>query len=227
MDAVHGASVRLRHLLFELETPVIDAELSDGLRDTAGQLFQDSGIAWSVQDRGEAPLPQQVRVSAYRIAREAMVNALKHAQAGRLVVTVDATDRGVEVHVVDDGRGAGSTAPQPSKRRHTGVVGMRDRALASGGWWRSGPGAGGIGTAVSFFLPVADAGVPGDSAAGGESAGEQAADDVGRARHGHDEMTPHAPAQQRGEVAGDGSLEQVGRPAGGQHVLPRSGVRLR
>ena len=52
MDAVHGAGVRLRSLLFELETPVLDAELPDGLRDTAAQLFEDSGVAWSVEQRG-------------------------------------------------------------------------------------------------------------------------------------------------------------------------------
>jgi signal transduction histidine kinase len=105
-----------------------------------------------------------VRVSAYRIAREALVNARKHASASRVDVTVDATDRGVEVSVVDDGRGTGSTAPAPSRRRHSGVVGMRDRALASGGWWRSRPGPGGVGTAVSFFLPAT-----GDQPAGDRS----------------------------------------------------------
>ena len=175
MDAVHGAGVRLRSLLFELETPVLDAELPDGLRDTAAQLFEDSGVAWSVEQRGRAPLPTQVRVSAYRIAREAMVNALKHAQATRVTITVDATDRGVEVQVLDDGTGTDSAPPAHSGRRHSGVVGMRDRAMASGGWWRSGPGPGGIGTAVSFFLPVT-------AAAAGHTAGARCRAGDGRRR---------------------------------------------
>jgi signal transduction histidine kinase len=227
MDAVHGAGVRLRSLLFELETPVLDAELSDGLRDSAAQLFEDSDVAWSVEERGRAALPKQVRVSAYRIAREAMVNALKHAQARRVTVTVDATDRGVEVHVVDDGVGTASTASVPSARRHTGVVGMRDRALASGGWWRSAPGPGGIGTAVSFFLPVAGAAARRTPSVRTGLGDEQAADDVGRAGHAHDELPQHASAQQRGQIAGDGSFDEVGRNAGGQHGRPRGGVRLR
>src|SRR3712207_6015124 len=153
MDAVHGASVRLRALLFELETPVLDESLTDGLRDAAAQVFEDGDVAWSVEERGRAPLPQQVRVSAYRIAREAMVNARKPARARHVTVTVDATGRGVEVHVVDDGRGVDAAASAHSGRRHSGVVAMRDRALASGGWWRSRPGPGGVGTAVSFSLP--------------------------------------------------------------------------
>jgi signal transduction histidine kinase len=225
MDAVNGASVRLRHLLFELETPVLDAALSDGLRDTAAQLFEDSGIAWSVDERGRGDLPVQVRVSAYRIAREAMVNALKHARARRVAVTVDATDRGVEVHVLDDGRGMATTATVGSGRRHSGVVGMRDRALASGGWWRSGPGPGGVGTDVSFFLPVA--GVDLGSGPSGALAVEQTSDDLGGAGDADHEMAQHGPAEQGGKVAGRTSFEQVGRPAGGQHARPRGGVRLR
>lgn len=219
MDAVHGASVRLRHLLFELETPVLDASLTDGLRDAAAQVFEDGDVAWSVEERGRAPLPQQVRVSAYRIAREAMVNARKHARAGHVTVTVDATERGVQVQVVDDGRGVDRTASARSGRRHSGVVAMRDRALASGGWWRSRPGPGGTGTAVSFFLPVLAGAVP--------SAGEQAAEEVGRTGHADDEVALHARAQQHGEVAGDGPLEQVAGSAGSQHPRPRRRVRLR
>jgi signal transduction histidine kinase len=226
MDAVHGAGVRLRHLLFELETPVLDAALADGLRDTAAQLFEDTGVVCSVEERGQAELPRQVRVSAYRIAREALANALKHARAQRVTVTVDATDRGVVVHVVDDGQGVVSTAA-PSARRHSGVVRMRDRALASGGWWRSASGPGGVGTDVSFFLPLAGTTVAGVPSSGNGLPAQEAADDVGGAGHADDELAGHAPAQQRGEIAGDGPLEQVGRRAGGQDARPRGGVRLR
>jgi signal transduction histidine kinase len=227
MDAVHGASVRLRSLLFELETPVLDASLTDGLRDAAAQVFEDGDTTWSVDERGRAPLPQQVRVSAYRIAREAMVNARKHARARHVAVTVDATGRGVEVHVVDDGVGVDHAASARSGRRHSGVVAMRDRALASGGWWRSVPGPGGAGTAVSFALPVPGAGADDAPPTGSRLRREQPADEVGRAGHAHDQMALHAPAQQHGEVAGEGPLEQVGRSTGSQHARPRRRVRLR
>ncbi len=225
MEAVHGASLRLRSLLFELETPVLDAGLADGLRESAAQIFDDSGIAWSVEERGRVPLPRQVRVSAYRIAREALVNARKHARAGHVAVTIEATDRGVEVHVVDDGTGVTGPAPSRAGRRHSGVVAMRDRAAASGGWWRSVPGPDGEGTDVAFFLPLPPAAA--GPAPGAPLSGQQAADDLGRPGHAHDEVAPHAPAEHVGQVADDGALEQVGRAAGGQHGRPRAGVRLR
>jgi signal transduction histidine kinase len=218
LDAVHGASVRLRHLLFELETPVLDATLADGLREAAAHIFDDSDVAWTVEERGRAELPEQVRVSAYRIAREAMVNARKHAEAHHVTVTIDATGGGVEVHVVDDGRGTARPPSERSTRRHSGVVAMRDRALASRGWWRSEPGPGDVGTAVAFFLPVAVTQTL--------LRREQPADDVGRTGDTHDEVSLHAPAQQAGEVAGGAPLEEVGRAAGGQHPRPRGGVRL-
>ncbi len=227
MDAVHGASVRLRNLLFELETPVLDAALSDGLREAAAHIFDDSDAEWTVEERGRAELPEQVRVSAYRIAREALVNARKHAEARHVTVTVDATARGVEVQVVDDGRGTARPPSARSTRRHSGVVAMRDRALASGGWWRSEPGPGDVGTAVSFFLPVAGAETRGSPPTDSALRREQSADHVGRAGDAHDEVPPHASAQQGGEVAGGAPLDQVGRAAGRQHPRPRGGVRLR
>jgi signal transduction histidine kinase len=214
MEAVHGAGVRLRHLLFELETPVLDSPLADGMREAAAHIFEDSDVAWSVEERGTASLPQRVRVSAYRIAREAMVNALKHARASHVTVTIDSTAQGVEVHVVDDGTGTDGSPPVHSGRRHSGVGAMRDRALASGGRWRSAPGPGGVGTDVSFFLPV-------------PLAVEQPADDLGRARHTDDELTQQAPPQQGGEVTGGRSLEQVGRRARAEDARPGHGVRLR
>ncbi|MGY1740075.1 sensor histidine kinase [Blastococcus sp. SYSU D01050] len=225
LDTVNAAAVRLRHLLFELETPVLDATLAEGLRDAAAQVFDESGVTWSVEERGRSPLPQQVRVSAYRIAREAMVNARKHAQAGRVVVTVDATDGGVEVHVVDDGRGtAGPASTGESGRRHSGVVGMRDRAAASGGWWRSGPGPRGVGTDVSFSLPVPASAFPAGTAV---LPGEPSSEDVGRTGDPHDEVTQHAAAEQDGELARGGPLEEVGRGPGPEQPRPARGVGLR
>ena len=224
-ETVHAAAVRLRHLLFELETPVLEQGLPDALREAAGHLFQDSGVQWTVEERGAAALPTSTRVSAYRIAREAMVNVLKHARAGHVEVLVAVDSRGVEVHVVDDGVGVQADATVGSGRRHSGVVGMRDRAVASGGWWRS-EGVDDGGTHVSFFLPTAGTS-PREGAVPAASAGEQPPEDVGRAGNADDELTTGAPAQHRREVGGDGALDQVAGAAGGEHPLPGGRVGLR
>ena len=154
ITTVHDAATRLRNLLFELETPAIESPLAPALEDAATHVFDDTDITWAVEERGTAALPVGVRVSAYRIAREAMVNARKHAVASRVTLTVDASPDGVLVDVVDDGIGVAAASEQDSGRRRSGVTAMRDRAVASGGWWESRPGPHGVGTAVSFFLPV-------------------------------------------------------------------------
>ena len=222
IDTVHGAAVRLRHLLFELETPALESELPDALREAAAHVFDDTDVDWAVVERDAGALPRTVRVSAYRIAREALVNARKHSGARTVRVTVESAPGGVEVRVVDDGTGVRGAGGGEDARRRSGVVGMRDRAAASGGWWRSDPGPDGVGTVVSFWLPVRA-----DDRRQDGSADQQPPHDVGRAGDGDDELARQAAAQQRREVVGEQSLEQVAGGAGVEQAHPGRGVGLR
>jgi signal transduction histidine kinase len=86
----------------------------------------------------------------FRVAQEALTNALKHADAGRLRVDLRFTDAALTVEVGDDGRGfdPGATAAAG----HFGIVGMRERAAQVGGSLaiRSAAGAG---TEVVVTIP--------------------------------------------------------------------------
>ena len=79
-----------------------------------------------------AALDDAVRVSAYRIAQEAVNNALRHADAGRIAVHLRVGWRAGDVllalRVHDDGCGLPADAHTGNGRR-----GMRDRALMLGG----------------------------------------------------------------------------------------------
>jgi signal transduction histidine kinase len=84
------------------------------------------------------PLPDlepQVELAAVRIAQEALTNAMRHAGARRVVVTLRCDADGVVVDVDDDG-----TSGPPSARRRdgNGLVGMQERAAACGGRLRIG-----------------------------------------------------------------------------------------
>jgi signal transduction histidine kinase len=76
-------------------------------------------------------LPTEIRVVAYRIVQEAMVNVRKHAAASQVVVTVRERNGGVEIEVTDDGRGFD---PDRVDKRpgHLGLAGMRERAALVG-----------------------------------------------------------------------------------------------
>ncbi|MCB7136610.1 sensor histidine kinase [Cellulosimicrobium marinum] len=92
----------------------------------------------------------QVSAAVYRIAVEALTNALRHARdASRVEITVTEDAGRVCLRVVDDGR---TTSAQPAPQGF-GLLGMTERARLLGGTLRSGPTPGG-GWAVDAELPT-------------------------------------------------------------------------
>ena len=73
-----------------------------------------------------------LRVTAYRIAREAMSNVVRHADAREVVIRLSRVGSGVEVAVEDDGRGFDPVAVEP-RPGHLGIPAMADRATIAGG----------------------------------------------------------------------------------------------
>jgi signal transduction histidine kinase len=93
-----------------------------------------------------------MRSVLYRIAQEAIANARKHADAGRVEVRLWGTNDGVTVRVRDDGRGFDpgvADAPVPG---HLGLSTMVERAELLGGWCRI-TSAEGAGASVECWLP--------------------------------------------------------------------------
>lgn len=165
VETVAGATARLRHLLFDLESPARRTDLVTALEEAAAYVLDDSGVAWSVDGPRSTDLPEAVRVTAYRVAKEALVNVRKHADASRVRVEVVEDGRGVTVSVLDDGRGipADHVESQPG---HHGLPSVRDRATVAGGHVDVGPSPGG-GTRLEVWLPRPAAGAapaPGDDA---------------------------------------------------------------
>lgn len=101
-----------------------------------------------------APVPRLPRAreeAAYRIAQEAMHNALRHAAASRVEVELSCPDGAVVLEVTDDGQGFDPDTAQSTRR--LGLVSMRERARAAGGTLAvvSGPGGG---TTVRLEVPT-------------------------------------------------------------------------
>lgn len=94
-------------------------------------------------------LPAVREEAAYRIAQEALHNALRHAAPSWVTVAVRAGDGSVVLEIVDDGRGFDPRAPS----RQFGLASMRERARAAGGRLDvlSRPGAG---TTVRLEVPA-------------------------------------------------------------------------
>ena len=88
--------------------------LSAALEAAAGEVERDHGVPVEVVAVGDRPLDEHV-VALVAAAREAMVNAAKHA-GGEVAVYAEATDGHVEVFVRDRGRGF-EPATVPADRR--------------------------------------------------------------------------------------------------------------
>lgn len=110
-------------------------------------------VAFRLSGTPEA-LPTPHEVALLRIVQSALANALQHAQASRVTVTLSYMDDGVALDIVDDGIGFDSTAtPDPESDRGFGLAAMRSRVRQLGGDL-SVETAPGHGTALAVsFLP--------------------------------------------------------------------------
>jgi signal transduction histidine kinase len=97
----------------------------------------------------------EVELAAYRIAQEALNNAVQHAQAQHIVVRVDCDPEGLTLSVADDGVGF-ILPPRPdvlTRADHFGLVGMQERATRLGGTLQVDT-APGTGTRITAHLPA-------------------------------------------------------------------------
>ena len=150
-ETVTHATARLRHLLFDLESPALRVDLVTALGEAADYVFEDTGIRWSFVGDRSVDLPESARVTAYRVAKEAMVNARRHAGGRSVEIDVQREEGGVVVVVADDGRGVAEDA-LVARPGHLGLASMRDRAAIAGGSLDVRNVLGG-GTEVRLWLP--------------------------------------------------------------------------
>jgi len=121
---------------------------SEGLKPALATLARCCPVPVTVEMQTDARLPENVEVTAYYVASEALTNVAKHAQASAVRMAVDVDDTCVAVTIRDDGTGGADP------RRGSGLVGLRDRVAALGGALTvdSEPGAG---TVLTARIPMA------------------------------------------------------------------------
>ena len=101
----------------------------------------------------DLPLTAEEELVIYRVAQESLTNVVRHAQARRVVVTLERDrDRGVVLTVRDDGVGLPAEVADDS----SGIRGMRERALLVGAQLRV-SAVEPHGTEVALRVPVKDA----------------------------------------------------------------------
>ena len=91
---------------------------------------RDSGVLFHT-NVADVQLPAPIALLLYQIAREGVMNALKHAHATDMWITVTEDAESIEFELRDNGRGFDTTAPGPEG--HYGMAMMRERAQVGGG----------------------------------------------------------------------------------------------
>ncbi len=81
-----------------------------------------------IVDGDRRPLHPLLRDEVYRIGREALINAFRHAQAGKIEIELKYSSRHLRVLVRDDGIGIDPQVLQAGRDGHWGLSGMRERA---------------------------------------------------------------------------------------------------
>lgn len=127
----------VRGLIYDLRPAVLDdLGLVPALRWYTQTQIASRGLDVNLSERvGGERLDATLETTVFRIAQEALWNAVKHAGASRVDVELFRAGDRLVLRIGDDGRGltSGSTPPEQRGRVGVGLGGMVERAAALGG----------------------------------------------------------------------------------------------
>jgi nitrate/nitrite-specific signal transduction histidine kinase len=123
----------MRTLIFDLRPPSLDeGGLTLALRQQVELLRRPDGPELVLHIEGNGRLPPDVQLGLLRVAQEALTNAMKHANAHRIEVSLSQDPARVTLCVEDDGCGF-ELSNVVDDIRCFGLRGMRERVAALGG----------------------------------------------------------------------------------------------
>jgi signal transduction histidine kinase len=131
LSLAQAGLTEMRALIFELRPETLENEgLVTALAKQGASLQARHNIQVQLElcDEPELPLPD--KESLYRIAREALHNVIKHAQASKVVLRLAYDGAMLALDVIDNGRGFDTGRDFPG---HLGLQSMRERVVNLGG----------------------------------------------------------------------------------------------
>jgi len=122
----------VRGICYGLYPPALE---SFGLAPALRQLARDAPSAGAVElhappDLETARFPGDVEIACFRIAQEAVNNAIRHSRATRIDITLDYRDSALSMVIADNGVGFEMEA---ATGKGLGFISMRERASGAGG----------------------------------------------------------------------------------------------
>lgn len=129
-EGARRAQITMRNLIGALRPVELGGQrLGTALQDLLRDAEQRRGVRTSLALAEGLDLPTGIEDAVFRIAQEALSNALRHGAAGLVAVTLGRTGARVHLTVRDDGQGF----DEAELRAGYGIRGMRERAAEVGG----------------------------------------------------------------------------------------------
>jgi signal transduction histidine kinase len=151
-DQVQASIRDIRRLIHDLRPVALDElGLTPALREHLTRCENEHGLVVEFMADEGPRLPASIETALFRFVQETVNNVLRHAQAGRVSVTLMRDEDRVRLWVADNGRGFDAQLPRSG--RHVGLWSMRERVEQLGGEFevRSAPGQG---TTVTAVVPL-------------------------------------------------------------------------
>jgi signal transduction histidine kinase len=125
----------LHQTMFALRPRILaDLGLIPALRSLANRVREATGIPIELHAAGGVDsLDEETALAMFRVAQEAVTNALKHAQPTRVAIHLTAQERRLVLDVTDDGIGFDISTIGVSTVMRQGLLGMKERAELIGG----------------------------------------------------------------------------------------------
>ena len=131
-QSVRQALEEVRRIARELRPEMLEhLGLVSALTELSRKFADQSGIRVERRFAEELPpLSEEAEIAVYRVAQESLTNVARHADASRVEIALQPGVGSVVLRVVDNGHGLPETST--SSNGHTGLRGMRERALLVG-----------------------------------------------------------------------------------------------
>lgn len=155
LEQADQALTEARRAVWDMRSPLIESQgLASALAASAKQIVAGTPAQLQFVVEGTSrDLPPAVEDNLLRICQEAVNNAIKHAAAKQINVTLKYERRQVQLQIKDDGRGFDVSIVQTAKSEHFGLLGMQERAKKMGGQLILNSTVD-AGTQVSALIPV-------------------------------------------------------------------------
>ena len=129
-NMVRFSRAEVRHSLWNLESDLLaNGDLGAALTEVAKQMSSSNGVQVTIKVLGSAiQLPPATEHHLLRICQEALNNALKHAHAKVIRITLSYSEKSVHLSVADDGCGFAPDRVLTGTGMHLGLRNLRSRA---------------------------------------------------------------------------------------------------